>query len=239
MNSLVPSLLLVGLSSACSVASGSSGAPPVAAGPVSAPSVPRDPSAAGAASDAGELPYEARTPVTPAELEALEAACLFTADDVRHLRLSRAVLEPRVDELLDTWYGFIASRPELVATFASRATGEPVGSYLDAVRVRFRAWVLATADAEFDREWLAHQHEIGLRHSSYAKNATDGVDSVERVPFRYLIPLVWPVTATLRPFLASGGHDAETVDAMHAAWTKAVLLQVTLWSRPYVRDGEY
>jgi hypothetical protein len=26
---------------------------------------------------------------------------------------------------------------------------------------------------------------------------------------------------------------------MHQAWVKAVLLQVILWSHPYVRDGDF
>lgn len=29
------------------------------------------------------------------------------------------------------------------------------------------------------------------------------------------------------------------VEAMHAAWTKAVLLQTMLWCRPYVKDGDF
>jgi hypothetical protein len=29
------------------------------------------------------------------------------------------------------------------------------------------------------------------------------------------------------------------VEVMHQAWVKAVLLQVILWSQPYVRDGDF
>ncbi len=39
--------------------------------------------------------------------------------------------------------------------------------------------------------------------------------------------------------LAARGHDAAEVDAMHAAWVKSCLLQVTLWSHPYVKDGDF
>ena len=28
-------------------------------------------------------------------------------------------------------------------------------------------------------------------------------------------------------------------ETMHQAWVKAVLLQVILWSQPYVRDGDF
>jgi hypothetical protein len=43
----------------------------------------------------------------------------------------------------------------------------------------------------------------------------------------------------LKPFLADGGATPDEVEAMHQAWVKAVLLQVILWSQPYVRDGDF
>lgn len=59
------------------------------------------------------------------------------------------------------------------------------------------------------------------------------------VPFRHLFLLLFPVTYTLKPFLAKKGHSAEQVEAMHAAWVKSCLLQLTLWSHPYVKDGDF
>jgi hypothetical protein len=50
---------------------------------------------------------------------------------------------------------------------------------------------------------------------------------------------VYPVTATLKPFLAKKGHGAEDVEKMHQAWIKSVMLQITLWSYPYVREGDF
>lgn len=70
-------------------------------------------------------------------------------------------------------------------------------------------------------------------------NRTDGARSSEIVPFRDLFLLVFPVTFTLKPFLAKKGHSAEDVERMHAAWIKSCLLQVTLWSHPYVRPGDF
>ncbi|MGH3926778.1 MAG: protoglobin domain-containing protein, partial [Pseudonocardiaceae bacterium] len=70
-------------------------------------------------------------------------------------------------------------------------------------------------------------------------NDTDGVDSVEQIPMRYVIALLYPITATLSPFLAKKGHSADEVDRMHQAWIKSVLLQVILWSRPYTRDHDF
>jgi hypothetical protein len=44
---------------------------------------------------------------------------------------------------------------------------------------------------------------------------------------------------TLKPFLARKGHSAEEVDKMYQAWLKSVLLQVILWSQPYIQEGEF
>ena len=47
------------------------------------------------------------------------------------------------------------------------------------------------------------------------------------------------VPKALRPFLGKHGHTAAQVDHMHAAWVKSCLLQVTLWSHPYIKDGDF
>ncbi|MCP2318010.1 Protoglobin [Nocardia amikacinitolerans] len=65
------------------------------------------------------------------------------------------------------------------------------------------------------------------------KNQTDHADSVPHIPLRYLIAFIYPITATIRPFLAAGGHDDDQVEAMYQAWFKAVTLQIALWSQPY------
>ncbi len=31
----------------------------------------------------------------------------------------------------------------------------------------------------------------------------------------------------------------EEVEKMHQAWLKSILLQVILWSQPYIKDGEF
>lgn len=181
----------------------------------------------------------APSPLGDEEFEDLKQTVLFGEDDVRYLRMSRDVLADQVDDVLDVWYGFVASNPHLVHAFTDRDTGEPIGEYLDRVRARFGRWILDTASAEYDRAWLDYQHEIGLRHHRTKKNATDGANAVESIPLRYLIALVYPITATLRPFLEKQGHSREEVDAMQDAWRKSVLVQVALWSQPYTRDGDY
>src|SRR5690606_21900728 len=130
------------------------------------------------------------------------------------------------------WYDFIGSHHHLLHPFTG-ADGEPVGTYLDRVRGRFGQWIRDTCERPYDAQWLAYQEEIALRHTPSRKNRTDGVESTTYVPLRHLITLIYPVTATIRPFLEKSGRSAEEVDAMHEAWRKSVMLQVALWSRPY------
>jgi Protoglobin len=180
-----------------------------------------------------------RSPVSLDELELLKTTLLLGEDDLAALRRSGEVLAPRVEEILDVWYGFVGDNPHLLAAF-SDAQGQPDQDYLAAVRRRFGRWILDTARAEFDQAWLDYQHEIGLRHTRRGKkNQTDGADAADHVPLRYVLALLVPITTTLKPFLAGGGAAPDEVEAMHQGWVKAVLLQVILWSHPYVRDGDF
>lgn len=181
----------------------------------------------------------APSPVTLADFELMKKSVLFGDEDVKYLRLSHDVLKDQIEAILDVWYGFVGSTPHLLASFTSKSDGKPLADYLGAVRKRFGQWILDTARAEYDQKWLDYQHEIGLRHHRTKKNRTDGVASTGIVPFRDLFLLVFPVTFTLKPFLAKKGHPAEDVEKMYAAWVKSCLLQVTLWSHPYVKDGDF
>jgi hypothetical protein len=175
----------------------------------------------------------ATSPVTSEELEKLKLSVLFEDADERALRAAGDVLEDQVEDVLEVWYGFVASHPHLVYYFGDRDSGEPIGEYLERVRARFGQWILDTCRRPYDRHWLDYQEEIGLRHTRVQKNLTDGVPSVDQIPLRYLICFIYPITATMRPFLEKGGHSADEVEAMQQAWSKAVTLQVALWSRPY------
>ena len=181
----------------------------------------------------------ARSPISLEAFATMQKSVLFDDQDVRALRQSYDVVKDQVEAILDVWYGFVGSQPHLLASFTHKDTGEPIGPYLASVRRRFGQWILDTARADYNQAWLDYQHEIGLRHHRAKKNRTDGASSTALVPFRDLFLLVVPVTTTLKPFLAARGHDAAEVDAMHAAWVKSCLLQVTLWSHPYVKDGDF
>jgi hypothetical protein len=167
----------------------------------------------------------------------MKGAALFGEGDVAALRRSHEVLAPQTDAILDVWYGFVGSLPHLLASFSLE--GRPDVAYLGAVRARFGQWILDTARAEYDQRWLDYQLEIGRRHHRVGKNRTDGAKASPIVELRYLFPLIVPVTHTLRPFLAADGASPEEVDARHAAWLKSVVLQVTLWAHPYVKEGDF
>ena len=182
----------------------------------------------------------AMSPVTVADFELMKKSALFGDEDVKYLRLSHDIVKDQVEAILDVWYGFVGSQPHLLKSFLSKSDGKPLGDYLGGVRKRFGQWILDTARAEYDQKWLDYQHEIGLRHHRTKKNRTDNaVASAENVPFRDLFALIFPVTFTLKPFLAKKGHSADEVEKMYAAWVKSCLLQVTLWSYPYVKAGDF
>lgn len=168
------------------------------------------------------------------DLAKIEAALLMTEEDLTALREAREILAPQVDALLDVWYGFVGSHDFLLGYFATPEG--PNQDYLARVRARFGQWVLDTCAADFGPSWVAYAEEVGRRHAA-AKNATDGVvGAPEVVHFRYVVALTYPIYATVRPFLEKGARDAAHLERMHQAWLKAVLLNVILWSRAYVRD---
>lgn len=179
------------------------------------------------------------SPVSHEEFANLKAVLLFRQDDVTALRRAGEILVPQTDAILDIWYNFVGAHPFLLA-FLSTPSG-PSSEYLARVRARFGKWIDDTCNAQFDDAWLAYQQEIGRRHY-LGKNQADGKAAAGTPPiinFRYVNALVYPIYATVRPFLEKGGDDATTVDRMHQAWLKAVLLQVTLWGQPYMAAGAW
>ncbi|MDQ7848679.1 MAG: protoglobin domain-containing protein [Armatimonadota bacterium] len=179
-----------------------------------------------------------RSPVGLEDLDLLKQSVLFSREDETYLRMAGQVLSDQVEEILDLWYGFVGSHPHLVYYFAG-PDGKPDPTYLSAVRRRFGQWILDTCNRPYDQDWLNYQHEIGLRHHRSKKNQTDRVQSVPNIAHRYLVAFIYPITATIKPFLAKKGHSADEVEKMHQAWFKSLVMQVALWSYPYVREGDW
>lgn len=177
-----------------------------------------------------------RSPVSLDELDDLKRAVGFDADDERALEELGDILRDRREQLFERWFGLVGHF--FLPTFAG-PDGTPDQTYVDRTHPRFMQWIEDTCTRPYDQDWLDYQHEIGLRHHRAKKNRTDGVASVEIVPFRYLPITLYPLTSTLPPFLVEAGVEPERAERLGAAWTKSLVLQITLWSRPYVRDGDW
>lgn len=182
--------------------------------------------------------HVARSSLTSQEFDQLKQSVLFGAEDEKYLRMAGEVLSDQIEAVLDVWYGFVAAHPHLVYYFTD-GKGNANGEYLAAVRKRFGQWILDSCNRPYDQDWLNYQQEIALRHHRSKKNQTDHVQSVDIIAHRYLVAFIYPITATMKPFLAKKGHNADEVDKMHQAWFKSVVMQIALWSAPYVKDGDF
>jgi hypothetical protein len=177
----------------------------------------------------------ARSPLTLDELRALEQTVGWTPQDTEALQLAGEVLKDQAEALVDSWRAQIGAQPHLVRWFFG-PDGKPDEAYKAPVKRRFVQWVIDTCTRPRDEAWLNYQEEIGQRHTPAKKNKTDNARTPDKVPLRYLLAFVAPTVIGAKEFLARKGHSADEVERMHRAWTKVVLLHITLWSRPYATE---
>lgn len=194
----------------------------------------------------GEIPgydyADASVPVAPIdmeEFEKLKRTVGWSSTDDEALRTARDVLEPQVDDILDRWLGFIDELEFMEAYRTDVDTGDVIEEYANRSRQRYGQWILDTCDTPYDQDWLDYQFEIGRRHHRTGKNETDDVNAAPHIHLRYIIPLIYLHTVTIRDFLAAGDHSPNVVDEMYHAWFKSIVLQMTLWSYPYTIDGDW
>ena len=186
--------------------------------------------------DYGKASLE-KSPVSMQDLSLLKKTLLWSDDDNRYLQMAGEVLKDQTDAVLDLWYGFVGSNDHLLYYFTKN--GQPNMDYLTAVRARFGQWILDLCQKPYDQDWLNYQHEIAKRHHSIKKNKTDGVDTEPIIHYRYMTAFIFPITVTIKGFLAKKGNTPEEVEAMYNAWFKAVTLTVILWTYPYINKGEF
>lgn len=186
--------------------------------------------------DYGKAALE-QSPLTMQDLALLKKTLLWSDDDDRFLKMAGDVLKDQTNDVLDLWYGYVGGNEHLVYYFTKN--GQPNMDYLTAVRARFGQWILDLCQKPYDQNWLNYQYEIAKRHHSIKKNKTDNVDAVPIIHYRYMTAFIYPITATIKSFLAKKGHSQADVDAMHNAWFKAVTLTVILWTYPYINKGEF
>jgi Protoglobin len=180
-------------------------------------------------------PHGAKSPVCAEELLQLEQTLGWTANDAQLLLKHAPVFGAQAERMVDSWRAIIAAQPRLAKWFFA-PNGKPDDEYKAAVKKRFVQWVKDVAIRPHDQAWLDYQEEIGLRHTPDKKNRTDGRQTPPLVPLRYLLAFV-PVVTRVRHFFESAITDSTELDSVERAWTKAVHLHVTLWTRPYSRDG--
>ncbi|MBL7876473.1 MAG: protogloblin ApPgb [Cyclobacteriaceae bacterium] len=186
--------------------------------------------------DYGKATVE-QSPVSLQDLSLLKKTLLWSVDDDRYLKMAGGVLKDQTNDVLDLWYGYVGGNEHLVHYFTKN--GQPNMDYLTAVRARFGQWILDICEKPYDQNWLNYQHEIAKRHHSIKKNKTDGVDTVPIIHYRYMTAFIYPITATIKSFLAKKNHSTADVEGMHNAWFKAVTLTVILWTQPYINKGEF
>jgi hypothetical protein len=175
------------------------------------------------------------SPVSLEELHKLEAATGWNADDALWLKIAGETLIPQAEAIVDSWRSVIGRLPQLAASFVG-PEGKPDEHYKAAIKLRFVQWVSDVCLQPHDQRWLDYQEEIGLRHMPAKKNRTDNAQTPSVVPQRYLLAFTAIVITTIGGFLAESGRPKEDLVRMQDAWTRAVLLAVTLWSRSYAKD---
>jgi hypothetical protein len=177
----------------------------------------------------------AESPLTDEDLRNLEQTMGWTDDDRNILLKHSALFQQQAEPMVDSWRSVIGAQPHLAHWFLG-PDGKPDDDYKARVKRRFVQWVVDVAVRPHDRAWLNYQEEIGLRHTPAKKNLTDGKQTPPLVPLRYLLGFI-PVVLPIRRFFSASISNNEELTRLEAAWTRAVLLHITLWSRPYATEG--
>lgn len=175
----------------------------------------------------------ATSPLTLEDLTRLRAVVWLTEDDEAALRDAAEILAGQADDMVTAYRARLGELP-FMSPYSNHPDGTPNPDYGVASKPRFDRWIIDACTRPLDQDWLNYQHEIGLRHTHAKKNRTDNADSLDHIPMRYLLAFTGVVIATARDYLAVGDAPAAHVDRMHAAFTKSVILHVTVWTRAYV-----
>jgi hypothetical protein len=178
------------------------------------------------------------SPLTLEDLARLKAIVGLTDDDESALRQAAEILADQADDMVSAYRARLGELTWM-APYSNHPDGTPNPEYGAASKPRFDRWIIDACTRPLDQEWLDYQHEIGLRHTSAKKTRTDNADSLDHIPMRYLLAFTAVVIASARGYLAAHGAPAEQVDRMHSAFTKSVMLHVTVWTRAYVDGAEW
>ena len=180
-------------------------------------------------------PETARSPLSSEDLLHLEQTLGWSADDERLLREHAGLFRRKAEQMVDSWRAVIGAQPHLAQWFFA-PDGKPDEEYKARVRRRFVQWVVDVAARPPAPAGGGYQGGLGRRQTPGKKATTDARHTPPLAPLRYLLGFV-PVVIAIRPFLEDAISNPEELAAIERAWAKAVHLHVTLWARPYTRDG--
>jgi hypothetical protein len=178
----------------------------------------------------------AHSPVSLKELRHIESTVGWSEEDAAALQRHGEIFRNNAELMVDTWRAVIGSQPHLAEWFFA-PDSKPDEDYKARVKKRFVQWVLDACFRPHDQDWLDYQEEIGLRHTPEKKNRTDGAHTPPVVPLRYLIAFGTVIATTARKFFIDSHVQGEELQKLEDAWSKAVQLHITLWSRPYTKEG--
>lgn len=169
------------------------------------------------------------------EIDLLGRVGLFSPDDARALRKIWRVLKGQTDDYLDMVLGMVAAYPALAAALTVLRDESPEDATGGSATARhlFRRWLFETCFSPHEPPWLKQL---------YAEPPSERAEQsfLTRLPgFRYLIALSFPLVAAARALLVAGGLATQEVERMQTALLKAILLQVALLSKLYVREGSW
>ncbi len=181
-------------------------------------------------------PTTARSPLSLEELRQLEQTVGWSDQDAKVLRRHVDLFRRDAEAMVDSWRAAIGAQPHLVKWFYG-PDGKKDEAYAASVKPRFVQWVIDAATRPHDQAWLDYQEEIGLRHLPEKKNQTDHRQTPPLVPLRYLLGFIAVLTLGARKFFIDAGMEGEQLTQLEEAWAKAVQLHVTLWTRPYAKEG--
>jgi hypothetical protein len=131
-----------------------------------------------------------------------------TRDDVKHVRLSCEVLGDKFAPMLEAWFRFLGSNPLVLFYFTQKSYDRPDAP---TVRKAFAQWIADGGNVEVERNGLGDT----------ATQRTESADAVQSAILRYVLALLYPVTAKQK---------------LHQAWVKSVLQETFVLAASTARD---
>ena len=166
------------------------------------------------------------------DLARLNEAIWLTEDDEYALRDAAEILAGQADDMVTGWRATLADQPWR-AGYSRHPDGPRNPEQDAAAKPQFDRWIIDAYTRSVDQGWPDYQHGIGPRRTWAERSSADGVDSPDQVPQLRLLAFADTVISAARDHLAAAGAAAGDVDRMHAAFTKWVMLQVTVLTQSF------